>query len=477
METLKSNEVDLIIDEYQTTSDDKKTKEKKILDEQVCWNLINKYFNNDQYALVKHHIDSYDDFFDNRIKQIIIENNPIQIRKNFNAKTKMYDIEINLYIGGKDGNKIYLGSKPVIYDGDKSHYMTPNEARLRNMTYSTSISYDVDVEFIHKNIKGTDKDGKELPGETKTELTVENRSFGRFPIMTHSNKCVLRGLPTNIIYQMGECYNDQGGYFIIDGKEKAVIPQEKFADNMMYIREYKDDTSAYSYSCIMRTVSENASKPERTLKIHILRENDKYTMGNIVVDVPNVRKPIPLFILMRALGVLSDKSIIETILLDLDKYKGLLPLLRPSVHDAGTIFTQQEAIYFISILTKRNSIFNTHDILMNYFLPQIGEDNYITKAYYLGYMALELLLVCKKIKMPTDRDSFNFKRVELTGTLLSKLFKEYYLKQKHDIDKIDTGNTEFIMKKKIPSNINPISINEFKNKLRNNKFQSVKFNV
>ena len=76
---------------------------------------------------------------------------------------------------------------------------------------------------------------------------------------------------------------------------------------------------------------------------------------------------------MRALGILSDKSIMETILLDLDKYKGLLPLLRPCVHDAGTIFTQQEALYFISILTKRNSIINTHDILMNYFLPQIGE--------------------------------------------------------------------------------------------------------
>ena len=431
MEKLNNSEAELITGI--TDENKRKTQIKEVLDETVCWNLIDKYFRDDQYALVKHHTDSYDDFFDHRIKQIIVENNPIQIRKNFNSKTKSYDIEINLYIGGKDGNKIYLGSKPVVYDGDKSHYMTPNEARLRNMTYSTSISYDVDVEFIRKNITGVDEKGKELPSETKTEYIVENRSFGRFPIMTHSSKCVLRGLPSNTIHQMGECYNDNGGYFIIDGKEKAVIPQEKFADNMMYIREYKDDTSDYSYSCIMRTVSENASKPERTLKIHILQENDKYTMGNIVVDIPNVRKPVPLFILMRALGILSDKSIMETILLDLDKYKGLLPLLRPCVHDAGTIFTQQEALYFISILTKRNSIINTHDILMNYFLPQIGEDNYITKAYYLGYMVLELLLVSKKIKMPTDRDSFNFKRVELTGTLLSKLFKEYYLLQKRDI--------------------------------------------
>ena len=440
METLKTSEINSNIKMSEESKEENKIKEdksnkknKQILDDNAIWNIINKYFTSDQYALVKHHIDSYDDFFDNRIRQIIVENNPIELRKNFNTKTKTYDIEINLYIGGKDGSKIYLGTKPVIFDGEKSHYMTPNEARLRNMTYSSSIFYDVDIEFIRRNIEGFDEKGNPLPNESKTEITIDGRTFGRIPIMTHSKKCVLRDLPSNVKFQMGECYNDNGGYFIIDGKEKSIIPQEKFADNMMYIRENKDETSDYTYSCVMRTVSENASKPERTLKIHIVRENDKYTMGNIVVDVPNVRKPVPLFILMRALGVLTDKRIVEMILLDTEKYKGLLPLLRPSVHDAGSIFTQQEAIYFISILTKRKSISNTHDILMNYFLPQIGEDNYISKAYYLGYMVLELLLVCKKIKMPTDRDSFNFKRVELTGTLLSQLFKEYYLLQKRNI--------------------------------------------
>ena len=52
-----------------------------------------------------------------------------------------------MYFGGKEGNKIYFG-KPVIYDDNNTHYMFPNEARLRNMTYGMTIHYDIEVEYI-----------------------------------------------------------------------------------------------------------------------------------------------------------------------------------------------------------------------------------------------------------------------------------------------------------------------------------------
>ena len=78
--------------------------------------------------------------------------------------------------------------------------------------------------------------------------------------------------------------------------------------------------------------------------------------GNIVVNVPNVKKPVPLFILMRALGVLSDKEIITTCLLDLDKYSSYVELFRPSVHDAGYVFTQNTALKYIASLTKQKAM-------------------------------------------------------------------------------------------------------------------------
>jgi DNA-directed RNA polymerase II subunit RPB2 len=241
---------------------------------------------------------------------------------------------------------------------------------------------------------------------------------------------------------MGECRNDYGGYFIVDGKEKVIVSQEKFADNMLYIKKNKPDNT-YSYSAEIRSVSEDASKPIRTTAVKMVAGPanfglTKYSMGQLVVAVPNVRKPVPLFILMRALGVISDKSIIEYCLLDLENNESYIDLFIPSIHDANKIFTQETALEFIALLTKRRTITGVLDILMNYFLPNVGEQNFLDKAYFVGYMVMRLLRVHNKEEKPTDRDSFRFKRVELTGSLIYDLFREYFLIQKRDITlKID----------------------------------------
>ena len=62
----------------------------------------------------------------------------------------------------------------MIYDEGRSHFMYPNEARLRNMTYGITIHYDVDVEFIIDN------------AEPRIE-TLSKIFLGRFPIMLMSD--------------------------------------------------------------------------------------------------------------------------------------------------------------------------------------------------------------------------------------------------------------------------------------------------
>jgi DNA-directed RNA polymerase II subunit RPB2 len=388
----------------------------------ISWKIIDKYFNDNPENLVAHHLDSYNSFFSSGINNIFRENNPIRFIERENNDNKGNQNECFLYLAGKDGSKIYYG-KPIIFDNHHTHYMYPNDARLRNMTYGITVHYDVDVDFIfYEN------------GEKREHsITLEKIFLGRFPIMLQSNLCILNSLAPDVRFNMGECRNDYGGYFIIDGKEKVIVCQEKFADNMLYIRKNKAD-NLYSYSAEIRSVSEDASKPIRTSAVRLVAQGSSYSNHQIVVSVPNVKKPVPLFILMRALGVASDKSIIEYCLLDLEKNSSYIDLFIPSIHDANYIFNQETALGYIATFTKRRTITGVLDILMNYFLPHIGEKNFLDKAYYVGYMVKRMLYVYMGEEPPTDRDNFKYKRIELSGSLIYDLFREYYLIQKREIE-------------------------------------------
>jgi DNA-directed RNA polymerase II subunit RPB2 len=494
------------------------------MDESVIWNLIDVYFRDNPQSLVRHHIESYNDFFNNGIYRIFKEKNPITISSRFDPKLGKYKSQCKMYFGGKDGTKIYFG-KPVIYDKNNTHYMFPNEARLRNMTYGMTVHYDIEVEFMdilepgeaptiiggdfaehvisggielgsdddedddydfdtgsgggkprnykrgtsidESKIDGTHTGGapkpklvkntsekykmtpniaallKEASEKSVTEEgvlkqnvqrrvhTLERIYLGKIPIMVQSDYCILNGMSVDARFSVGECKSDLGGYFIIDGKEKTVVPQEKFGDNMLYIRKVSDDE--YLYSAEMRSVSENVSKPVRTLSVKVVAPGSKFTNENIVVKIPNVRKPVPLFILFRALGIITDKQIITMCLLDINKYEGMMKLFVPSIHDAGNILTQHNAIKYIATLTKGKTEAYVMEILSDFLFPHIGEINFIQKAYYLGYIVFRLLSVQSGLEAPTDRDNFKYKRIELVGTLLSDLFREYYTIQQKEI--------------------------------------------
>jgi DNA-directed RNA polymerase II subunit RPB2 len=501
------------------------------MDDEIIWKIIGSYFKDNPQALVRHHIESYNDFFKTGIFQIFKERNPISINSVYDENLQEFKHQCNMYFGGKDGDKIYFG-KPVIYDNENAHYMFPNEARLRNMTYGMTIHYDIDIEFIdilepgetpyaldvgmieqkggekykaleledadytdetkeyelskagnfkeksldmyeeeelksldHVEPEDVEQDGgapkkverkkrvksvevemtpamlsqlreaseKSLIGKNRQlrTITLEKIYLGKFPIMVQSNYCILNGLSRDIRFSMGECKNDPGGYFIIDGKEKTIVPQEKFADNMLYIRNVDDDV--FSYSAEIRSVSENASKPIRTLSVKMKKASKKYSFENIVVNIPNVRNPVPLFIVFRALGIISDKEIITMCLLDIEKYESMLDLFIPSVQDAGGIMTQHAALMYIASLTKYTTVSYALEVLSDFFLPHVGEINFIQKAYYLGYIVFRLLSVHSGIEQPTDRDNFKYKRVELVGSLIYDLFREYYTIQQKQI--------------------------------------------
>ena len=404
----------------------------------ISWKIIDKMFKDNPNMIVKHHIDSYNQFFSTGLRDVFKNNNPLRFFKELDKETNQYKLECELYFGGINTDKIYYG-KPIIYDENndenngksREHYMYPNEARLRNMTYGVTIHYDLDVKFrilIDKEDGSTGLNKFKVLEHTET---MEKIYLGRFPIMLQSNLCLLNGLNREARFNMGECKNDPGGYFIIDGSEKAIVTQETRADNMLYV--LKDPSEKYSFAAEIRSVSEDVSKPSRTLSIRMVRETPSMTNNQIVVNIPQVRKAIPLFLVFRALGVVSDKEIIRHCLLELEKYESYIDLFIPSVHDASTIFTQNAALEYIKQFTKGYTINHVLHILMNFFLPHIGELNFKSKALYLGYMVKNLLAVSVGAQKPTSRDNYRFKRFVTSGALIKNLFKEYFKIQRDNI--------------------------------------------
>jgi len=407
----------------------------------ISWTIIDKMFKENDNFLTKHHLDSYNRFFDNGIKEVFKNQNPMKFYRTKDEKHKIFKHKAKIYFGGKNADRIYYG-KPIIYDkdesGERQHYMYPNEARVRNMTYGFTIHYDVVIDLAilidnnsgDENIRPPSDEHSGIPKKYdvhKETITLEKIYLGRFPIMLQSNLCFLRGLEPEARYNLGECRNDIGGYFIIDGKEKVIMSQEGRADNILYVKEGYSEI--YSHAAEIRSVSEDSSKPIRTLSVRMVASQPTSSNGQIVVNIPNVRKPVPLFIVMRALGVTSDKEIIQACLLDIDKYDYLVEYFRPCVHHSGRVFTQTQALKFIAELMKHKTISHVLDMLSSYFIPHIGELNFKDKALYLGYIVKKLLLVVNKNEKPTDRDSYGYKRIEIAGTLISQLFKEYYTKQ------------------------------------------------
>jgi DNA-directed RNA polymerase beta subunit len=434
------------------------------------WDAIDCYFRDDPQSLVRHHIDSYNYFFKEDIFKILREMNPITVVSKYDDKTRDYKSKCKLYRGGKTGQLVYL-EKVATASGRE---MYPNEARIMNKTYACDIYYDIEVELLNvldKNESPIDyerplnenedeetadmfknpkrdkqfldniiqRKGKEHVdnddtlqngGTVSRKLTVNesielNKRFnesvneqtgdqtykfilkrvflGRFPIMVQSDLCLLSGLPKEMRYNMGECKNDLGGYFIIDGKEKTFTPKVELCNNTLRIEK----------SCIeICSVSENYAKPKSTLRIEHCADKC------LVVTMPHVSKPIPLFTLFRALGLVSDKEIIQTCLFDLSKHEDMLDEFTHSVYAAAKIMSQTDAILYIAELTEEKSAAYVLMILSDFLFPHIGETNYVQKAFFLGHMTKCLLYRTE-----------NAEEKRVNNNYFCRLFSEYCDKQ------------------------------------------------
>ena len=382
--------------------------------------LIDRYFRTNAYPYTRHHIDSYGQFVQQDMTSIIRSQNPVLILKELNEKTGEYKYRVEIFIGGENGNAIEIGTPTIsLQDTNEVRVLYPNEARLRNLTYCSTVYADITVKITYTN-----------DANVVSELPVEpflKWPLFKLPIMLHSRYCILHNKPKEFLREAGECPYDNGGYFIVDGAEKVLITRQEQAFNTLYITPQNDPKVAVfaSISCLSAETRQ-VKRVAFALMRHV--EKEGFTShATIQVSLPFVRKPVPLFLLFRALGFQSDEEIIKMIFPDFEspEAKLLLNKLHPCIIDSFPFMNTYTAIQYIKTLTKGFSEAHVLDIIRNQLFIHMPNDTH-SQALYLGDCVRKILRVSEGYDSKTDRDDTRNQRCLTSGFLVQELFNNSY---------------------------------------------------
>ena len=350
------------------------------------YNDFKKFYNQINTTVInKHHFESYNSFIDKLVSGTMLNNSYFKLNK------KISGIDLRIDIDSDDIELKKYSSSNLFSE------FTPNECRLNDKTYA--------LEILIKKVTIQLDDDVEIP-----VIFDKNEEFvlARIPIQILSNYCNLYNNIKdktdtdykNELYKNGECVNELGGYFIIDGKEKVIVSQERLAYNKLYT--HTDSSKKYILITEIKSAKINSFSPAKNTYVKLkkikkkeqlagenlndLIENDiseetKKSSDNdgeeqeerqgeidktdisIVVEIPGLTSDIPLFIIFRALGYESDKEIYEFILKDLlpynysennnaftiqnDKFNEFSNFLDTSRKDALPIIDRESALMYI----------------------------------------------------------------------------------------------------------------------------------
>ena len=408
------------------------------------WDILDLYFKNHKYPFTSHHLDSFRELIKTYIPNTIKSYNPITMIK-YGETDNNIVMKVDVYIGGENGDEIFL-DRPINYEDGSPKLITPNDCRLKNLTYESHI-------YTNVIIKITDGD------DNVTKKEFKNVAIGAIPIMLHSDICLLNNQGSEILRRFGECIYDTGGYFIIDGKEKVIIAQERITTNRLFTSKINDDN--FSHKSLLRCtgeIGETLLSP-RSVEFYLVKNPDTTVeddvtddymnvKGAILVSLPSVTGKVPLFIIFRALGIENDKDIYESIFgndnneIEKTYFENFI---RPSIINCSYehngkrfyVYTQEEALNYLKWRVKYNTIDHVKNILTSDVFPNIAK--FENKGKYLGYLIKQMINVVLDIMPQSDRDSYIYKRVDISGFLLAELFHESYMKLRKFIrDKMDS---------------------------------------
>ena len=336
-------------------------------------------------GIARQHLNSFDEFLERGLQSIINEVGQIDIE---NAE---YPYKIQL-------GKVKLQQPRMMeLDGSITH-ITPAEARLRNVSYCAPVMMEASVI----------EDGKIL----------ESRfvHIGDVPVMAKSNACILNNFSSQKLIEHGEDPNDPGGYFIINGSERVIVGLEDLSYNKIIVdKETVGGNNVFKAKVYSSIVGYRA-------KLELVMKND----GLIVARIPGSPVDIPVVILMRALGLESDKETAAAVSL-VDEVQDEL---EGSFEKASDVPTSKDSIVYISKriapgMLEEFQIKRAETLLDWGLLPHLGKhpENRKEKAQFLGEATCKLLELKLGWIEPDDKDHYGNKVIKFAGQMLADLFR------------------------------------------------------
>ncbi len=426
------------------------------MSEEHTWNILGDHFK--RKGFVHHQTESFDQFINVGIHKIITEEPEIVLNsKNGKNPGSYTSYKVSF-------SNVYVPNPTVTEDTRVLRGFFPAEARQRDLTYDSPI-YATVTETL-------EIDGKEP--ETNQHVRVV---LGRIPIMLRSSKCYLTDMTPEERIQAGECKYDQGGYFLIRGKERVLVSQLRGVYNTPLVYEQRSGDK-YSFSCEMRSMSEETG---HSVLISAVIGVDDRTLS---FSLPYIKDYIPMGVVFKAMGYRTEQFA-DLIGLSCEKTKKYISLIindsffveekddgfalfvfenqkkvaeslqvdettadgKRRVNDKlKEMWKNENAVDWKHKSTKINALkyigqHTNHPIKESErkdyaeqvveceIFPHMGVTSTIKeKAYLLGHMIHKLLATRLGIRKPDDRDNYINKRVESPGVLCHELFRQLFKK-------------------------------------------------
>jgi DNA-directed RNA polymerase II subunit RPB2 len=418
--------------------------------------LLMLYFSQaDGKQIISHQLESFNHFMNVDIPEIVTMVNPVIVRGSpeiplsgprsaLASATGLSTSAANALMGNKEESvaaplgpinreyEVHLEfmnpqfKKPTIFENNGAVLpMMPNDARLRNLTYAAPLFVDINVTYVEiDNTNG----GKQC---VKKRL-FPNVHLGKIPVMVGSEYCLLKNQAHMNPARVGECAEDMGGYFIIQGGERVCISQERMSENRPFVFRNNRNSAKEKEVIEVKSIGPDNDQVPKSNSVRMMYHPKNNQIIMLRATLPRMKAPVPLFVLFRALGVTSDRDMIDLIL-GAGGDSIFDSIIDESIAEAAHVQTQEQAIECMSTYVKTWSTRGSRpqmvvrDILAEELFPHIGsEDKAYEKACFLAHMTRKVLWVSTGRIPNDDRDSYPNKRVDLPGFLLANLFRTHF---------------------------------------------------